>query len=238
MIEDLEHYVYIYTDPRKPGKFIYEDFIFEFEPFYVGKGVGNRYKRHLNNSSLNSNHNPHKEAKLKKLIKLGYDPLKYVICIAKAMTENLALFIEREAIRIIGRHNLKTGPLCNQTDGGVGMLNHVSNLKGKTYEDIHGKDKADKLKQDRSIRFKGCNNPQYGKHEKRGPMSEEQKIKLSNSKSKAVYQVDKITGQILAKFKSTKEAALTLGIGRSGIHNCLSKSTRAKSAGGYIWKYV
>ena len=43
----MESYVYVYLDPRKPGKFIYNDFSFEFEPFYVGKGYGDRAFGHL-----------------------------------------------------------------------------------------------------------------------------------------------------------------------------------------------
>jgi len=35
--------VYIYLDPRKPGHFQYsESLIFEYEPFYVGKGKPGR----------------------------------------------------------------------------------------------------------------------------------------------------------------------------------------------------
>jgi len=36
------HYVYIYLDTRKPGNFIYDDMLFNFEPFYVGQGKNNR----------------------------------------------------------------------------------------------------------------------------------------------------------------------------------------------------
>ncbi len=42
-------YVYIYLDPRKPGNFVYGDFLFKFEPFYDGKGKGDRITEGLSN---------------------------------------------------------------------------------------------------------------------------------------------------------------------------------------------
>ena len=40
----MEHYTYILLDPRKKGAFSYNGMSFSEEPFYVGKGKGNRFK--------------------------------------------------------------------------------------------------------------------------------------------------------------------------------------------------
>ena len=42
----MEYYVYVYLDPRKSGKFKYAEMLFDFLPFYVGKGKGNRLYDH------------------------------------------------------------------------------------------------------------------------------------------------------------------------------------------------
>ena len=38
--------VYVYIDHRKPGKYVYDDLEFEFEPIYIGKLNLNRPKHH------------------------------------------------------------------------------------------------------------------------------------------------------------------------------------------------
>lgn len=43
------HFVYVYLNPLKPGKFCYGTYQFDYEPFYVGKGT--RY-RHLIHDKL------------------------------------------------------------------------------------------------------------------------------------------------------------------------------------------
>ena len=44
-------YIYVYLDPRIVGEFIYGDYKFDYQPFYVGKGVGDRcYDTNRNDS--------------------------------------------------------------------------------------------------------------------------------------------------------------------------------------------
>ena len=62
-------YVYAYLDPRKPGKFVYGNFIFDFEPFYVGKGKDNRITEGL----VSKRENKFKIAKINKIKKSNLD---------------------------------------------------------------------------------------------------------------------------------------------------------------------
>ena len=50
-----KYYIYIYLDGSKPGIYKFDDLEFYYEPFYVGKGTGNRIK-----SSLYDRENPFK----------------------------------------------------------------------------------------------------------------------------------------------------------------------------------
>lgn len=69
------------------------------------------------------------------------------------------------------------------------------------------------------------------------PHTEEWNRKIREShKPKPVKQIDKKTGNIIAIYPSTKDAATALGILRSSIQNNLAGYT--KSAGGYKWRYA
>ena len=234
------YYVYVFVDPRKPGIYNYGDYSFLFEPFYVGKGKGNRLKRHLNESQLNSNNNPHKERILKKIIKKGFDPIQYAVIIKNSITESNALDLEKNIIQLIGRHNLNSGSLTNLTDGGEGMSNYSSPFKGKTYEEMFGIEKANQLKFDKSKLVSGSSNPMFGKTSfwKGKSLSSNTKNKISESKRKPVKQIDTKTKEVIEIFSCPNEASKKLSISLSGIHNCLSPNQPSKSSAGFIWEYV
>ena len=46
-MERMKYYVYIYLNPLKKGSYSYGKLSFEYEPFYVGAGTGNRYNQHI-----------------------------------------------------------------------------------------------------------------------------------------------------------------------------------------------
>jgi hypothetical protein len=81
--ERLKYYVYLYVDPR------------DGQPFYIGKGKGNRLFAHLNDAIETE-----KVKRIEELCKLGLQPtieiLKY------GLTEREAFLVESSAIELIG----------------------------------------------------------------------------------------------------------------------------------------
>lgn len=111
----VKFYVYVYLDPRKPGRYVYGDYSFDYEPFYVGKGCDRRWLNHLNECKSNSYFNN----KIKKIQKeIGDDPI--VIKYKENMFRDDAYSLETLMITKIGRVNTGKGPLCNLMDGGTG----------------------------------------------------------------------------------------------------------------------
>ena len=146
---------YIYAYLRKDGT-----------PYYIGKGQ--EYRAWMNHRVNNKGvHTPKDIAR--------------VIIMEQNLSEVGAFALERRYIRWYGRKDLEIGILHNRTDGGEGgtgssagksrpgKLNgmygkrrppeliakavaaSVANSKGKTYEDIYGKERAQEIKQARSI---------------------------------------------------------------------------------------
>ena len=102
----MKYYVYIYKNP------------ITFDPFYVGKGCGNRAYSHLEKAK-----NIRKGSReslciveCRRLLKDGFEPIIEIII--NNLTESEALIIERQFISSFGRRNNNTGILTNMTDGG------------------------------------------------------------------------------------------------------------------------
>ena len=87
------YYVYVFLDPIKPGIYSYKGIKFEYEPFYIGKGVENR----INDS--NRSFKVHKNTIRRKIF--------------EHLTERQALKKESFLIKSIGTTVLKNGPLKN-----------------------------------------------------------------------------------------------------------------------------
>ena len=162
----LTFYTYIYLDPRKPGRYEYGDYAFNFEPFYVGKGNGNRYKEHLKRAFRNNNDQMFFYNKIRK-VKDQTGRFPAVQLVEENLTEQEAFELEIWLIWAIGRKYFG-GCLTNLSDGGTGTCGTPSWAKGIT--------RSDEYKKKMSERTSGTNAPWYGKRH-----DEEYKRKMSES---------------------------------------------------------
>lgn len=100
-------YVYVYRDIEKDNI-----------PFYVGKGIKNRY------CDVGSRkYNRHLYNKIHQLRQHGYKVCDFTTIEKDGMTAECALDLEIELIKKWGRRDLNTGILLNMTDGGDGVIN-------------------------------------------------------------------------------------------------------------------
>ncbi len=113
-----KYYVYILMDSTKSGKYFYNDLnmCFLYEPFYVGKGTGNRINRHTHKDSILKETNKLKRNKILKILKSNNKVFK--VKLFENITEEESLRIEEKLISEIGRRDLKKGILSNMSNGG------------------------------------------------------------------------------------------------------------------------
>ena len=172
-------YTYIYLDPRKPGQYKYGDYIFDHEPFYVGKGHSSQSIRHLqeikNNYSTKWTGNLFKQRKIQNILNKGIEPI--ILKIEENLFEVDAFNLEIWLIWAIGRYDLNLGSLTNLTDGGDGTSGwvHTDEWKLKVSEVMRGEKNhffGKKHKSETIKKFSITN-----KH----PHNEETKIKIGNS---------------------------------------------------------
>jgi group I intron endonuclease len=203
---EKSYYVYAFLDSSKPGKYVYLDIVFDYEPFYIGKGCENRIKH-----SLSDRESSFKVSKIKSMINNDIE------IISTFVYENLgnieALEYEKILIKKIGRRDLKEGPLVNQTAGGDGRLEspHSEDTKRKISETkkkqgisvpcteemkkylsginsgeknpFYGKTHTDEVKRIQSERFIGISHPMFGMTH-----SEDTKRLISESRNLSVDQ--------------------------------------------------
>ena len=189
------------------------------ETFYIG--ISGNFKRPYEKSTRNH--------LWKKIVnKYGYE----VQIIKQNLSKDDVCELEKILISWYGRIDLKSGTLCNMTDGGEGVLNKSYETKLKISESQLGsknhrwglvgslnpqfgikrsKEDIDKMKLNHPD-FSGKNNPNYGKKH-----SKETKVKISIAQKGVSINgklvLDKETGIF---YKSCKEAS---------IYNCINYST-------------
>jgi len=108
-IENINYpyYVYAYLNPSKKGVYQYEEYSFNNEPFYIGKGQDSRDKSHINFT---------KNESFKKILKeLDEEPI--IIKVESGLSQLEAHYIENNLINSIGKLSEGAGPLCNIISG-------------------------------------------------------------------------------------------------------------------------
>ncbi len=129
MSKENQFYTYLLLDPRKRGRYTYEglNFCLLYEPFYVGKGKGERLNNHTSNRELNRK--CIKTSKIKKLLKENLEPISFKIKVN--LLEEKAFEEETKIIILIGRKDLGLGTLTNMTNGGEGASGYVPTEESK-----------------------------------------------------------------------------------------------------------
>lgn len=223
-------YVYVYLDPMKPGKYVYGEYEFDYEPFYIGKGCNGRAYVHLTESVQNRNGNRHFYNKIKKIQRImGIDP---IIKIQKdGLIEQYSHDLEVRMVATIGRHDKKKGPLCNLTDAGEGIsgYKHTEESRKKMSISHKGKTLSDetkaKLSKKQPIELVKRRADSLRGH----VCSEETKRKIGNSNKKngRIYSYETMCNVLeMCKQMNQTQVSKKVGIPRTTIQSWLKQIKR------------
>jgi uncharacterized protein len=113
-------------------------------PFYVGKGIGDRVLHH-EAEARNTKRLTHKLNVIRSIHRHQKSVLYYLDSFFEQ--ESDAHERERDLVRSIGRHDLKKGPLTNQTDGGEGTSNPSEESRQRRRDSLWGTDAEDPERQ-------------------------------------------------------------------------------------------
>lgn len=232
-MERANFYVYAYLDPRKKGDFKYEKYHFEYEPFYIGKGYDNRLTEHLRKSQLKIN--TFKNNKINKILDSGLKPI--IIKISSNIFEIDAFELESKLIKIIGRTDLKKGPLLNLTDGGEGIVGLIKTKKHRenlsvSLTGIKRSQETRKKISESLIGKPGRNTGNKHSAETKKRISETKKGTLSWNAT-SILQLTK-SGEIIKEWVSAHAAAKELKLSQGNIWSAVNGNR--KICGGFCWK--
>lgn len=237
------YYIYVYLDTRKKGSYSYGEFHFEYEPFYVGKGVNDRYLSHLRiaNGSRKGKNN-RVVSKIKSILNDGYEPL--ILKVIENLSKDDYGLYEVFLIQLIGKSCNESGPLLNIMNGGDGGVTWTGehHNKGKKLEEIVGEEKAIGLKQKLSelaSKRVGELNPNFGNKGELNPV-------FGTKRSKET--IEKIRKNTLEQFSNYSENEINSMIKRMNNarknkpddvkqewYRKISKSLKQKSENGELF---
>jgi hypothetical protein len=127
--------------PQIQGHYVYILHRSNGEPFYVGKGGWNDRALQHEDEAKNRSKISHKLNVIRSMHKRGKSVLYSLHGVFATHEE--ALSEEKLLIKIIGRFDLGSGPLTNQTDGGEGTLNPSEESKERHRQTLSGENAED-----------------------------------------------------------------------------------------------
>jgi hypothetical protein len=247
---EYTHFIYAYLDPTKPGNFKYGNYIFSFEPFYIGKSktnsVHNRMTQHLEfvkNRGIDLTNNTYKFNKIKKILDQGLDP--YIVKVEEKLNLLSSFNLEKLLIEKIGMSIKGDGPLVNISPGGEG---------GDTFTNNPRKEDIRKMRRDQMLEnnpMRGLRLEEYPSHKSklsdnhwnkgRRP-SEETKKKMSmtrkGSNNSRSYKVGKynVNGDLIEVYDYAKKCAEINEINYSNFINRIINKDRIHN--NFIYKKI
>ena len=225
MVRKHRFYVYAHLDSRKFGGFVYGGFKFDHEPFYIGKGKGERIN--------GVKRNPLWENIENKIIKGGGKVIK--IRLFDSLSEEESFLIEKELICLVGRRDQGKGPLANLTDGGGGAAGMIltkeqkmrKGRKGKEnsfYGKTHSKESRKKMSKSISAHAR-----KYGGTRTGAVLSDETKLKISKAhQGKKVSEETKRRLCEAAKGRPPQSIETRMKKSRTLMGHSVSEKTRRK----------
>ena len=135
------YYLYVFLNNLKPGNYIYQNYIFDYEPYYVGvSNTDTYYVRedvHIKYAKIKKDvcNNKLKMNIINKIIKNGLEPIH--IRLIENLTKNDSYNLEIDLIKIIGTRISKTGPLSNISLGGDGGDTFTNNPNKEEIREKH-----------------------------------------------------------------------------------------------------
>ena len=237
------YYIYVYLDTRKKGSYSYGEFHFEYEPFYVGKGVSDRYSSHLRIAKgSRKGKNNRVISKIKSILDDGFEPI--ILKVIENLSKSDYSSYEILTIKTIGKSCDGLGPLLNTTNGGDGGITWIGehHNKGKKLEEIVGEERSLELKQKLSeyaSKRVGELNPNYGNKGELNPI-------FGTKRSQET--IDRIRKNTLKQFSNYSEEEINFIVermndGRSSIpedikqewYNKISNSLKEKNEKGELF---
>lgn len=140
-METTNNYVYILLNPLKKGVYKYNEYSFEYEPFYVGiSNTDSYYIREDMHTNFVKNQSTYSKNKIKnsiirRILKNNMEPIS--IRIIEGASREIVCQEEIRLIELIGTKIEKNGPLSNISKGGDGGDTFTNNPRKEEIREKH-----------------------------------------------------------------------------------------------------